>query len=81
MTGSPANPADAVEGTRAALRFIALARETPSLSELLVNAVEDGGLESAVEVASRKGFEINIDELRGAFAIDWGLRRARHLAD
>ncbi len=69
------------DGTRLALRFIAAAREDSALHDSLVEAASDGRLEVVVELAAEAGFPIGIDDLRAAFALDWGLRRARYLRD
>ena len=44
-------------------------------------AASEAGLEGAVQAAAEAGYAISAAELREAFAIDWGMRRARHLRD
>lgn len=76
MSGQAGGPS----GVGVALRFIGAARRDTALRERL--AARDGrDLAGVVEVAGGAGFAINADDLRAAFAVDWGLRRARYLRE
>ena len=67
-------------GVGAALRFIGAARRDPALRERLA-AREGRDLAAVVEVAGEAGFAITAEDLRAAFGVDWGMRRARYLRD
>jgi hypothetical protein len=65
---------------RAALRFIAAAREEGALRERVRALDPARGLGPAVELAAEHGFELDLDALREAHRIDWTLRRAAQTA-
>ncbi len=67
-------------GVGVALRFIAAARRDPALHERLA-AQEKQGLDAVAKVAGEAGFALSAEALRAAFALDWGLRRARYLSE
>lgn len=67
---------------RAALSFIAAIREDQALHDSAVAAATaESGLGAILEVAARAGYAISADDLRAAFATDWGLRRAFYLRE
>jgi predicted ribosomally synthesized peptide with nif11-like leader len=67
-------------GVGIAMRFIGAARRDPALRErLAARASQD--LAAVVAVAGEAGFSISAEDVRAAFALDWGLRRARYLRD
>ncbi len=74
--------APVTESARAALSFIAAVRGDGALRESVAAVVAEGlGLSAVVEVARRSGFAVRVDDLRAAFAADWGMRRAFYLRD
>jgi hypothetical protein len=73
VTGSPS-------GLGAALRFLAAARRDSASRERLA-AQEPKDLAAVVQAAQQAGFAVSAEDLRAAFAVDWGMRRARYLRD
>ncbi len=73
VTGSPS-------GLGVALRFLAAARRDSALRERLA-AQKPQGLAAVVQSARQAGFVVSAEDLRAAFAVDWGMRRARYLRD
>jgi predicted ribosomally synthesized peptide with nif11-like leader len=73
ITGSPS-------GLGVALRFLAAARRDSALRERLA-AQEPKDLVAVVQAARQAGFGVSAEDLRAAFAVDWGMRRARYLRD
>jgi hypothetical protein len=67
---------------RAALNFVAAIRRDAVLRDAVATAVAaEEGLRAIVAVAARFGYEVGVDELRAAFATDWGMRRAYYLRE
>ncbi len=83
MTGKGAEDhAGGGESARAALRFIDAVRRDEALRQRVSAVVAEGrGLSGIVDVAAGSGFVIGVEDLRTAFAADWGLRRAFYLRD
>jgi Nif11 domain len=79
--GGSSAQAGGANGTSVALRFLAAIRQDPTLRESVAEVVSDGGLDAVVDVAAEAGFPVDVDDLRDAFKIDWGMRRARYLRD
>jgi hypothetical protein len=70
VTGSP-------RGLGVALRFIAAARRDSVLREHLAEQ-EPQDLATVVQAARQAGFAVSAEDVRAAFALDWGMRRARY---
>jgi hypothetical protein len=67
---------------RLALNFIAAIRRDEALRDAVVAVVAaEGGLRDIADVAAGAGYAVGVDELRAAFATDWGLRRAFYLRE
>ncbi len=73
--------ADGPHGVQTALRFLRHARTDPLLRERLAQLRPEDGLEPVLRVAGEHGFVLGEDELRAAYAQDWGLRRMRFHAE
>jgi predicted ribosomally synthesized peptide with nif11-like leader len=76
MTPVTENPS----GLGVALRFIAAVRRDSTLRERLAQQ-EPEALAAVVQTAREAGFAVTAEDLRAAFAVDWGMRRARYLRD
>jgi hypothetical protein len=80
--GAGTDIGDGADATRVALSFIAAIREDQALRDAVTQAVTaEAGLGAILDVAARSGYAIGADDLRAAFAIDWGLRRAFYLRE
>ena len=58
-----------------AVRFIGEVARDTELQSRIRGARPRGDLQVVVEIAAGMGFELTADELREAFARDWGMRR------
>ena len=78
MTGG-SEQASAGPGVANALRFLAAARTQDALCERVAALDPEAGLDGLLEIAGGNGYRFGADDLRRAFAHDWGFRRARYL--
>jgi hypothetical protein len=67
------------DGVRIALRFLGAVRDDPVLRDSLASVTADGELDTVAAFAAEAGFPVSAGDLRAAFKLDWGLRRARQL--
>ena len=67
--------------TRVALSFLAALRRDPALHEALASVATEEGLTGVIRLAAEVGYVFSAEDLRQAFTIDWGMRRARYLRD
>jgi predicted ribosomally synthesized peptide with nif11-like leader len=65
---------------RTALAFITATRQDAELHAALTRAAAGRDLEAIVALAQEHGFDLSDEDLRRAFAVDWGLRWARYQA-
>jgi Nif11 domain len=68
-------------GIKLALAFIAAVRRDPALRQSVATRGSTEGLGAVLAIAAKAGFPIEVEDLRTAFSMDWGLRRALYLRD